>query len=144
MDGTKPVTDRESKMIMLRAERGDIIQAGDVISKFQQEVIIPDQMEVQRRVSTYYGTELLLEPTEETQQEKYLITAPGPDAFLYLWSSETDSDGYREGWNVAAEIKASFTDDMPQYSLCSKCGEPIKSLEHVRLASIDNCPTETD
>ena len=99
MNGTKPVTDRESKMVMLRAERDDIIQLGDVISKFQQGITIPDRVEVQRRTSTYYGTELLLEPIEDSQREKYLLTAPGPDAFLYLWTSETDSDGFREGWS---------------------------------------------
>lgn len=144
MDGTKPVTDRDSKMVMLRAERGDIVESREVISKCQEEVAIPNRLEVQRRVSTYYGAELLLRPTDSDSREKYLITAPGPDSYLYLWSSETDEDGYREGWSVAAEIKASFSDDIPQYSLCSKCGEPIKNLEHVRLAAIDSCPSEGD
>lgn len=144
MDGTKPVTDRNSKMVMLRAERGDIVENRGVISEYKEEATIPDRLEVQRRTSTYYGTELLLEPTDNPSQEKYLITAPGPDSYLYLWVSDTDEDGFREGWSIAAEIKASFSEDIPQYSLCSKCGEPIKNLEHVRLAAIDSCPSGAD
>lgn len=144
MDGTKPVTDRDSKMVMLRAERGDIIDKGEVISKFEEGQIVPDRLEVQRRVSTFYGAELLLEPTNDGCREKYLITAPGPDSYLYIWSSETDEDGFREGWNLTAEIKASFSEEIPRYSLCSRCGEPIKSLEHARLATTDSCPVDAD
>ena len=144
MDGTKPVTDRNSKMVMLRAERGDTINKREVVSKFQEGRIVPNRLKVQRRVSTFYGAELLLEPTNDGHREKYLITAPGPDSFLYIWSSETDEDGFREGWKLSAEIKVSFSDGIPQYSICSLCGEPIKSLEHARLAATDNCPGNAD
>jgi len=144
MDGTKPVTDRDSKMVMLRAEREDTIDQTDVVSKFQEGRLVPDQLKVQRRVSTFYGTELLLEPVIDGHREKYFLTAPGPDTFLYIWSSITDENGFREGWNLIAEIKASFSEGIPQYSICSLCGEPIKSLEHARLASTDSCPVDRD
>lgn len=140
MDGTKPITDRDSKMVMLRAERSDQLKITRVISEFETATTIPDEFEVQQRVSTYYGTELLLESTASENREKYLLTAPGPDTFLYLWASRTDSDGFREGWSVVSEIKAKFSDEMPQYSICDNCGEPIKSLEHEKLAVMDSCP----
>lgn len=141
MRGTKPVTDRESKMVMLRAERGDGITIDEVVHRFVNDNQVPGYLETQRRISTYYGTELLLEPDRENARSKFLLTAPGPDTYLYLWASETDADGFREGWRVAAEVKASFSDKLPQYSICSQCGEPIKSLEHEKLAATDNCPS---
>lgn len=140
MDGTKPVTDRESKMVMLRAERGDRLSINATVQQFKPDISIQEKFEVQRRISTYYGTELLLEPLGSGQRSKFLLTAPGPDTFLYLWVSETDSDGFREGWSVAAELKVSFSEGVPQYALCEECGNPIKSLEHERLAAMDNCP----
>lgn len=139
MDGTKPITDRESKKVMLRGERGDKIQISDVIADFEEGQDFPEEIEIQQRVSTYYGTELVLEGLEKSETSKYLLTAPGPDTFLYLWAAETDADGYRETWSVIAEVKARFTDGVPQYAICNQCGEPIKSLEHEKLAAMDNC-----
>lgn len=140
MDGTKPVTDRGSKMVMLRAERGDRIQISEVVRAFQDHPNIPRGFAVQQRTSTFYGTELQLSPSEADRSESYLLTAPGPDAYLHLWAAITDSSGYRESWAVVAEVRAGFADDLPQYSICPNCGEPIKSLEHERLAVIDRCP----
>jgi len=140
MDGTKPITDRDSKMVMLRAERGDRIDVVQTVGRFQQDLTIPDELEIQRRVSTYHGTELLMEPASPGVNEKYLLTAPGPDSYLFIWSSETDSEGYREKWSVLGEIKAQFSDDLPRYPICEDCGEAIKSLEHERLAAADSCP----
>ena len=139
MNGTRPITDRQSKNVMLRAERGDIITINQIVNRFRKENPIPEAFEVQRRVSTYYGTELLIEPHASKSRSKFLLTAPGPDTFLYLWGAETDSDGFRERWSVTAELKASFSEEMPKYSICQKCGDPIKSLEHERLAAMDNC-----
>lgn len=140
MDGTKPVTDRSSKMVMLRAERGDAVQITEVERNFQDRSDIPPGFEVQQRTSTFYGTELQLFPSEADRSESYLLTAPGPDAFLHLWAAVTDSDGFRESWEVVAEVRAAFAHELPQYCICSNCGEPIKSLEHERLAAIDSCP----
>lgn len=140
MNGTKPITDRDSKMVMLRAERRDRIKVTKVVSKFDSGARILDEFEVQQRVPTYYGTELLLEPMAEGNRDKYLLTAPGPDTFLYLWASETDSDGFREGWSVVSELQAEFTNEIPQYAICDNCSQPIKSLEHEKLAAMDDCP----
>lgn len=140
MDGTKPVTDRSSKMVMLRAERGDGIQISQVERTFQDHYDIPTGLEVQRRTPTFYGTELQLSPSDPQNSRSYLLTAPGPDAYLHLWAAVTDSDGYRESWEVVAEVRVAFSDELPQYSICSNCGEPIKSLEHERLAAINSCP----
>jgi hypothetical protein len=139
MDGTKPITDRESKMVMLRGERGDKVDIVDVVNKIRDEAIIPNRVEILRRVPTYYGTELLLKTLDETIDSQYLITAPGPDAFLFLWASNCDSDGFRKSWYKSAEIKAAFTDGLPEYTICASCGEPIQSFEHERLAAIDQC-----
>jgi hypothetical protein len=140
INGTKPVTDRKSKQVMLRAERGDKIRVQELIAQSKGELEIPEKFEVQQRVSTYYGRELLIEPTASEEHCKFMLTAPGPDTFLYLWSSETDSEGFREGWSTIAELKADFTEGIPQYSICQNCGNPIKSLEHEKLALVDNCP----
>lgn len=140
MDGTKPITDRSSKMVMLRAERGDRIEVAQTLARFQGDHPIPDELEIQRRVSTYYGIELLLQPVSPDANEKYLLTAPGPDSYLFIWSSETDAEGYREKWSALGEIKAQLSDNLPRYPICEDCGEVIKSLEHERLAATDNCP----
>lgn len=137
MDGTKPFTNRASKMVMLRGERGDPIQIDEVVTEFEDNSQFPSTVEIRQRNSTFYGTELLCEASDSKM--KYLLTAPGPDAFLYLWGSATDSDGFREKWYTIAEVKASFTNSLPQYPICSNCGNPIKSLEHERLSSIDEC-----
>jgi hypothetical protein len=144
MDGTKPITNRQSRMVMLRADRGDSIQIDDTIEYFITNASVPAELEVIQRTSTYHWTELLLKNTPDDQHSMYLLTAPGPDAFLYLWSSETDKDGYRIGWSKIAEVKASFCDGLPKYTICNTCGEPIKSLEHERLAVIDKCDSLSD
>jgi hypothetical protein len=50
------------------------------------------------------------------------------------------ADGYRSGWNKLAEIEASFSEEIPQYDICPYCGEPMKTLEHERMAGFDDCP----
>lgn len=137
--GTKPITDRDSMMVMLRGERGDPIRIDCIVNRHKTGFTIPGKFSILRRVTTYYGPELLLDRSGETNSSKYLLTAPGPDKFLHLWVSETDEDGYRIGWNLIAEVKSSFEEGLPQYSICSKCGEPIKSLEHERMAALEQC-----
>lgn len=142
MNGTQPITDQQSKSVMLRAERGDPLLANEIIQKFHKEATIPKELTVCQRVSTYYGTELLLEPGNKNAKQKFLVTAPGPDAFLYFWTANTDSDGFQTNWAVAAEVKMRFKENLPQYTICNQCGEEIESLEHEKLAAMDNCPGE--
>lgn len=144
LDGTKPITDRDSKMVMLRGERGDEIQAIEIIEGIEDHGPIPDKFKITQRLQTYYGAELQLKPSPPYNNSSYMLTAPGPDKFLYLWTSETDDDGFRKGWSKVAELKVSFSEDIPKYPICNVCGGPIKSLEHERLAAIDQCESLSD
>lgn len=136
MDGTSPITDLGSKKVMLRGERGDYIVISDVEQEFDSVETLPREMEIVRRESTYYGPELELR-TED--RERFLLTAPGPGSYLHLWVPETDSEGRITGWNVSAEVRAGFSSNVPRYSICNRCGEPVKSLEHERMAILGKC-----
>lgn len=144
LDGTKPITDRDSKMVMLRGERGDEIQTVEIIEDFDNHNPIPDKFEIRQRLQTYFGAEIHLKPSTPDENQTYMLTAPGPDKFLYLWVANTNSDGFRIGWKKIAELKTSFSDDLPQYPICSDCGEPIKSLEHERLSIGGECEQLVD
>lgn len=141
LNGTAPITDHESKKVMLRAERHDRIQFSEVVRRFSQKSKIPECATVLRRTSPYYGPSLLLHDKEDNLDLNYQLTAPGPDTFLYLWGAETDEDNFRTSWFKIAEIKAEFANQQPQYDICSDCGEPIKTLEHERDVAFGNCLT---
>ena len=146
LDGTTPITNRNSQMVMLRGERGDKLQVDEFVEYLFDGVRddVPGKFTILRRMSTFYGTELLLEPFDTQKDSKYLLTAPGPDKNLVLWKSETDFDGYRIGWSKLSELKASFTENIPNYPICNTCGEPIKSLDHERLAAMEQCEKLSD
>lgn len=131
-----PVTESESKRVMLRAERQDRIQIVDVVTRLQQSKDIPSEATVARRTNPYFGPKLVL----SAGNENYLLTAPGPDTQLLLWSGNYLDDGDRYGWNRLAEVTAQFADDQPQYDLCPECGQPIQSVEHERMAAFGRCP----
>lgn len=141
-DGTAPITDSQSKTVMLRAERGDNIRISETVRRFSEEQQIPRDVSVLSRSGTYYGPQLLLHAEIDGEDLNYQLTAPGPDTDLYLWAAETDSEGFRTHWFKLAEVKAVFRDDQPDYDVCSECGEPIKTLEHERYAAFGECPDQ--
>lgn len=136
MDGTSPITDLDSKRVMLRGERGDYILISNIEQTFDVEWDWPGEMEVIRRESTYYGPELELR-TEE--KERFLLTAPGPGSYLHLWAPQYDSKDRITSWEVLAEVRATFSSEMPNYCICNRCGEPIRSLEHERMSILGKC-----
>lgn len=129
-----PSTDPDSRRTILRSERKDTIEISSVIQRFTQ-ADIPDRVTVVERTETYYGPELLL----EFEGQNFLLTAPGPDTQLLLWSEITNERGFRQAWERLAEIQTTI-DETPQYDLCNQCGSPIRSKEHERLSAIGHCP----
>lgn len=131
-----PATEYDSKMVMLRAERGDNIQIVDVVTRLGQHDDIPSETTVVKRTTPYFGPKLVL----TTDDESYLLTAPGPDTQLLLWCGNYLDDGERYGWEKLAEVTAQFADDQPQYDLCPECGQPMQTIEHERKAAVGRCP----
>ncbi|QIO25021.1 hypothetical protein [Haloarcula sp. JP-L23] len=129
------VTEYDSKITMLRAERHDEITIDRVVTVVDSAHEIPDSLRVQQRNSTYFGPKLKL----TNGVSDYMLTAPGPDSDLLLWSTKTDNDGFRDGWQKLAEVTTSFADQQPQYDLCPYCGDPLKTLEHERRAGVGQC-----
>lgn len=131
-----PTTEYDSKMVMLRAERGDNIQIVDVVTRLTQNCDIPSETTVVKRTTPYFGPKLVLTAGEKS----FLLTAPGPDTQLLLWSGNYLDDGERYGWKKLAEVTAQFADDQPQYDLCPECGQPMQTIEHERKAAVGRCP----
>lgn len=134
MDGTEPVTDRNSRTVMLRAERRDSLEITEVEQRFGSYEI-PSKFTVVQRTETYFGPELLLAANERN----FLLTAPGPDTHLLLWSEHVNERGYRTDWTRFAEVRVSI-DETPQYETCDQCGKSIRSEEHERLSTLGRCP----
>lgn len=128
-------TEYDSKITMLRAERHDEITIEGVVTVVDSTQKIPDSLRVQQRNSTYFGPKLKL----TNGLSDYMLTAPGPDSELLLWTAETDDDGFRNGWQKLAEVTTSFSGQQPQYDLCPYCGSPLKTLEHERKAAVGQC-----
>lgn len=139
-NGTAPITDHDSKSVMLRAERDDQIKITRVVNQFSDGEVVPRDFRVLRRNHPYYGPELLLHTQLDNNDYNYRMTAPGPDTDLYLWGAETDADGFRKSWYKLAEVRAILPSDQNPYDICSDCGEPIQSLEHERYAAFGRCP----
>jgi hypothetical protein len=140
MDGTKPVTDYDSETVMLRAERRDEVYVREWVNRFDKSAYTPNQYTVLERSNRFYGPELLLHSESEDVDFNYLLTAPGPDTYLYLWAAETDDKNHREAWFKAAEVKVAFADTQPTYDLCPECGDPVQTIEHERMAALGRCP----
>lgn len=137
---TEPITEHQSKLVMLRAERHDRIAIDSVESRLQSGQSLPDELTVVRRTDAYFGPKLLL----DDGVKNYLLTAPGPDTQLLLWGGEFADDGLRRGWQKLAEVTATLRDEQPQYDRCPMCGEPLKTLEHEREAAFGMCPNSGD
>lgn len=138
MDSGGPDTDSDSKTVMLTAERGDIINITQVLSQ-KGEFAIPDELEVIQQTETYYGPKLFTYASIEGQNRNFLLTAPGPNSQLRLWTEDLSSRGKREGWTEGAEVTASLAVEQPPYERCSECGEVIRTVEHERAALSGQC-----
>lgn len=135
MTNTEPVTDYNSKTVMLRAERHDPLKITNIVNAAVPESSIPVTFTVAQRTATYYGPELLLNAGDEMFQ----LTAPGPDTHLLLWRFEPPAEGKKQRLNQIAEIKADFKGGPPSYNICADCGEPIQTAKHERLSLIGRC-----
>lgn len=138
LEGTEPITDYASKNVMIAAERRDTIAINEVVAKFSNEEPIPSKLSVIRRSGTYYGPKLMLHADMDGDQN-FLLTAPGPDAFLYLWKAHTDEYDRRRSYSAIAEVKAKLLEES-NYKICPDCGEPFKSVQHERFAAMGECP----
>ena len=136
MSGTTPVTENRSKSVMIKAGLNDRLRVENVINHFKTETDVPRELTVIRRSNTYFGPKLELESADES----YLITAPGPNTQLLLWEGVTSDGQFISSWDQLAEVEVDFMGDLPQYDICMDCGEPIKSVEHERLAAFGTCP----
>lgn len=74
---TEPITEHNSKTVMLAAERKDHIQITDTIQRFDDSVAIPDEVTVVQRTDPYFGPKLLVHATVDGEDANYLLTAPG-------------------------------------------------------------------
>lgn len=133
----KPVADKESKSVMLSAERGDEIEVESTVEDQRDGDLIPNSITIKQRVNTFYGPKL---HGSDEMNRGYLITAPGPDSYLSLWSESTSDKGGRESWVELTEIKASFKDNQSRYHRCPYCNKPFKTADHERQAAIGQCP----
>lgn len=132
-----PETEHLSKKVMIRGERGDSIAISDAIQNFDRGTEIPSEATIVRRTEPYFGPKLLL----EHQNSNYLLTAPGPDSQLLLWSSVINKNGNRTGWKKHAEVTVRFSENLPSYDHCPQCGEPLKTLKHEKQAELGCCPS---
>lgn len=116
---TKPETDTKCKKVPLRGERGDTV----AIEGY-------GEMEVVRRLGTYYGT--VLQVRDDVEEQQYELFARDPREQLRLFERVQDEEGYVVGLRDLGEVKAELRTG-GQYDICD-CGEPIKTMEHDRLA----------
>lgn len=135
----EPLTDYDSKTVMIAAERNDDIQIEEVVTRLDDTVQIPETVSVIKREETYYGPELMVHCSFNGNDRNYLLNAPGPSSQLRLWSGQRSGDGRRSGWTEVAEVKAVLTAEQPPYEVCSQCGEQIRTIEHEREAAIGQC-----
>lgn len=135
LDGTEPVTDFDSKTVMLRAERHDPLRITEIVESAVVPGSIPEIFVVSRRADTYYGPKLVT----EAQQRTFCFTAPGPDAHILLWElTSSNGDGHQR-WTQLAEVKVDFDGEPPAYNICAECGEPIQTAVHERLSLLGRC-----
>jgi hypothetical protein len=138
MTHQETVTDYDAKMTMIKAERRDEILLEPVDDV---EMEIPSTVTVARRTETYFGPKLLL--YDESAEQNWLLTAPGPESQLHLWPPQHADDGLRRGWMDPIEVTADV-DATTQYPICSRCGEPLKTLQHEREAAFGLCTGDSE
>lgn len=125
-----------SKLVMIRGERHDEILITKIVRRLSDSNEVPDRATIVRRSEPYYGPKLTL----KAHDQAFLLTAPGPQSQLLLWASKLSNDGQIMDWDQLAEVTARLTDDLPPYSFCPQCGEPLKTLKHEIRAELGCCP----
>lgn len=145
---TEPVTDYDSKTVMLQAGRRDTISIVEVVDRLRDEIEVPDTVSVIKRGATYFGPELQLHAEHDGTDYNYLLTAPGPDAYLLLWGAtvRVDDEGrrWRRGWYPGAEVKAYLHEPENPYRYCDQCREPVETIQHEREMLFGICQREKD
>ena len=132
-----PETDQSSKELMLRGETQDEVRISTVEEHLSDDFEVPEQVIIKQRTNTYYGPKLR---AIANSGKEYLITAPGPDSHLLLWTGDLNNRGKSKGWIKLAEVTAHLVDDKSRYHLCQQCNEPLQTADHQRLAAIGQCP----
>lgn len=122
---TRPVTDHQSKKVMLRAERGDTVLIND---SFTAEVV--------ERQGGYYGPRLTL--WSEERELNYKLHGLSFDSGLLLWEAVTNEDNFITGWRKVGEVSAEIAATEP-YDICEHCELPIRSLQHERFSALGLC-----
>lgn len=139
----RPVTDYQSKTVMLQAQRRDTISITELVERYTEDAQIPDMATVNKRQATYFGPELQLHAEHDGEDFSYLLTAPGPDAHLLLFAAdtETDDDGrkWRSGWYPAAEVKAYLHEPDHPLLICEECGQEVETIQHERESVFGIC-----
>lgn len=135
----RPTTSHESKTVVLAAERGDRVKIGEVIKAFHEDQFIPEELTVLKRNSTYYGPKLRVHAESDGDDHNFLLNAPGPATELMLWAGETRKSNGIESWYRLAEVRARLAEDQPSFEICPQCKNPVRSVEHERLASLGMC-----
>lgn len=138
-DGLEPVTDYDSKTVMMVAERHDNIEISGIVTRFDQRASIPREVTVIQRTDTYYGPELLVHAVIDGDEHNFRLNAPGPDSHLCLWAGEMTEENRLREWFAAAEVKASMSAEQPPYENCEQCGEEIRTIEHERESLLGRC-----
>lgn len=139
-EGQGPVTDYDSKTVMMAAERHDNIEITEVIDLIEEPSHLPENVSVVKRTDTFYGPELLVHSSKDGTDYNYLLTAPGPGTHLCLWAGNiSEESGKRKAWYPAAEVKATLAAEQPPYEKCTHCGELIRTIHHEREAVLGQC-----
>lgn len=123
-------TSVETRRVFLRAETGDeikIVKIRDRIDEYE----IPDTLRVVQRQETYFGPKLRVE--DQASSEQFELTAPAQDVEGMMWRIE-DMEWVRTG-----EVVVEFSGDLPQYDICLRCGDPIKTAEHETASFLGTC-----
>lgn len=139
LDDLRPTTTHDSKTVVLAAERGDRIEIGSTIEVFHGGQEIPESVTAVKRNSTYYGPKLLVQAEIKNVDRNYLLTAPGPASELMLWGGETTTGDGISSWYQLAEVQARLAEEQTSFEICPQCNNPVRSIEHERMASLGMC-----
>jgi len=124
-------TTTDTKRVFLRANKGDEIKIVDIKQRFENKDI-PESFKIVQRQETYYGPKIRV----EGPSEQWFLSSPARDLEGILWHIE------EMDWVRTAEVELDFTGELPQYDICSYCGEPIKTTEHETAAYLGTCTVE--
>ncbi|MFC7213702.1 hypothetical protein ACFQO4_06350 [Saliphagus sp. GCM10025334] len=126
-------TTHSTKQVFMRAEHEDRILINRVIDNPHSEKI-PNTATVLKRDITYYGPRLRIE--DLTDNNQYLLTAPGPETEAMLWQKVNSN------WQKIAEVSLKLDEALPKYDICPHCNEPLSTVAHRRRSVIGACKND--